>query len=121
MLANNHVLDWGYRGFAETLSSLTGAGLAVAGAGPDLDAALTPAALPLPGAGRVLVLACGLQSSGIPAAWAATATRPGVHLLPDLSSASVNHIATILGGHHLQQVSHTRRLDLEAADGQAVA
>ena len=96
VLANNHVLDWGYQGMAETLSSLSGAGLAIAGAGADIEAAQTPAALPLPGSGRVLVLACGLQSSGIPAAWAATGTRPGVHLLPELSHSTVTHIASII-------------------------
>jgi poly-gamma-glutamate synthesis protein (capsule biosynthesis protein) len=96
VLANNHVLDWGYQGFAETLSSLSGAGLTIAGAGQDLEAALTPAALPLPGTGRVLVLACGLQNSGIPPAWAATATRPGVNLLPDLSQSTVNHVAATI-------------------------
>ena len=96
VLANNHVLDWGYQGLAETLASLSGAGLAIAGAGTDIEAARTPAALPLPGNGRVLVLACGLQSSGIPAAWAATGTRPGVYLLPDLTHATVNDIASII-------------------------
>ncbi|MGY5100921.1 CapA family protein, partial [Streptomyces sp. 900105245] len=34
-LANNHVLDFGTRGLADTLDSLTAAGLRTAGAGPD--------------------------------------------------------------------------------------
>jgi poly-gamma-glutamate capsule biosynthesis protein CapA/YwtB (metallophosphatase superfamily) len=35
-LANNHVLDFGRRGLAETLDTLAGAGLPVAGAGRDV-------------------------------------------------------------------------------------
>ena len=96
VLANNHVLDWSYPGFEETLASLSGAGLVIAGAGIDIESAQSPATLPLPGQGRVLVLACGLQSSGIPAAWAATATRPGVNLLPDLSRSTAGHVAAII-------------------------
>ena len=96
VLANNHILDWGYQGLAETLTSLSGAGLAIAGAGTDIETAQTPAALPLTGNGRLLVLACGLQSSGIPVTWAATDTRPGIHLLPDLSHSTVNHVASII-------------------------
>ena len=38
-LANNHTLDWGYPGLAETLSTLQSAGLRFAGAGPDRVAA----------------------------------------------------------------------------------
>lgn len=96
VLANNHVLDWGYPGFEETLDSLSGAGLTVAGAGPDLESAQAPATLALPGDGRLRVLACGLQNSGIPAAWAATAARPGVNLLPDLSRATVSRISAAI-------------------------
>ena len=33
-LANNHVLDWGYRGLEETLQTLDGAGVACAGVFP---------------------------------------------------------------------------------------
>ena len=93
VLANNHVLDWSYPGLEETLTSLAQAGLACVGAGPDLELARAPATLALPGHGRVLVFACGLQSSGIPATWAATGTRPGIHLLPDLSARTVSDIA----------------------------
>jgi poly-gamma-glutamate capsule biosynthesis protein CapA/YwtB (metallophosphatase superfamily) len=93
VLANNHVLDWSYPGLEETLASLAQAGLASAGAGQNLEQAKAPVSLALPGHGRVLVFACGLQSSGIPASWAATATRPGVNLLPDLSVRTVGDIA----------------------------
>jgi poly-gamma-glutamate synthesis protein (capsule biosynthesis protein) len=97
VLANNHVLDWGGPGLAETLASLEDAGIRHAGAGPDLAAARSPAVLAVPGLARgearVLVFAFGSESSGIGRAWAATATRPGVNLLPDLSDATVTAVA----------------------------
>jgi poly-gamma-glutamate synthesis protein (capsule biosynthesis protein) len=89
-LANNHVLDFGRAGLEETLAALAGAGLTAAGAGRDAAAAWQPAAVPLRGGGRVLVFSCGTASSGIPPAWAATATRPGVSFLPTLSGAAAD-------------------------------
>ena len=99
VLANNHVLDWSYPGLEETLSSLARAGLATVGAGADRTAAQAPAVLALPGRGRVLVFAGGLRSSGIPAGWAATNDRPGVHLLEDLSDRTVREIANTVHAH----------------------
>jgi poly-gamma-glutamate capsule biosynthesis protein CapA/YwtB (metallophosphatase superfamily) len=46
-LANNHVLDWGYRGLAQTLATLDRAGIQHAGAGADTEEAEAPAILPL--------------------------------------------------------------------------
>lgn len=43
-----------------------------------------------PGGGRALVFSCGTASSGIPPGWAATATRPGVDLLPSLFLATAD-------------------------------
>ena len=40
VLANNHVLDWGYAGLDETVRTLERAGVKTAGAGRDLDQAL---------------------------------------------------------------------------------
>ncbi len=88
-LANNHVLDWGYDGLKETLLTLEKAGIKTAGAGPDLDSAEAPAVIEAPGKGRVIVFSCGLESSGIPANWAADENRPGVNLLPDLSDRTL--------------------------------
>ncbi len=86
-LANNHVLDFGRTGLRETIDALAGAGTRAAGAGRDAAAARQPAAIPVPGRGRTVVFSCGLASSGIPADWAATASQPGVDLLPGLSEA----------------------------------
>ncbi|MGD2112849.1 MAG: CapA family protein [Gammaproteobacteria bacterium] len=94
VLANNHVLDWNYPGFDETLATLGQAGLASTGAGADHTAAQAPAVLPVARGGRVLVFAAGLPSSGIPSRWAATAARSGVNLLADLSDVSVEAFAT---------------------------
>lgn len=93
VLANNHVLDWGYAGLAETLETLRRAGLQRAGAGRDRAEAAAPAVLPVAGKSRVLVFAYGAQSSGIPPDWAAAAGLPGVNLLPDLSPATLQQIA----------------------------
>lgn len=87
-LANNHVLDWGYDGLAETLRTLDAAALTHAGAGPHAAAAAAPAVLDVPGKGRVLVFSLGSTTSGIPWEWRATADRAGVNLLADLSAES---------------------------------
>src|SRR5581483_9754034 len=84
-LANNHIMDWGYAGLDETLRALDAAGIRHAGAGPTMAEAMTPAILHIPGKGRVLLFSVGSTTSGIPDEWAASATRAGVNLLPDLS------------------------------------
>jgi len=92
VLANNHVLDWGYDGLTETLLTLKSAGIRSAGAGADLEEATAPAVVPA-GKGRVIVLSFGVSSSGIPGSWGATVTRGGVNLLPDLSEQAVKRVA----------------------------
>jgi poly-gamma-glutamate capsule biosynthesis protein CapA/YwtB (metallophosphatase superfamily) len=89
-LANNHVLDFGSRGLADTVQALAGAGLRATGAGPDCAAARRPAAVPVRGGGRAVIVSCGTASAGIPPGWAAGPGRPGVNLLPDLSPAAAD-------------------------------
>ena len=96
VLANNHVLDWGRGGLAETLESLARAGIRSAGAGPDLRAAQAPAVLAVGAESRVLVFAFGATDAGIPEDWSAVADRAGVHLLPDFSGRTVEHIAGLV-------------------------
>ena len=91
-LANNHVLDFGRTGLAETLAALDNAGLATAGAGRDAAAAWRPATVPLPAGGRVLVFSYGTASSGIPPDWAAATARPGVSFLPRLSGSAADTV-----------------------------
>lgn len=91
VLANNHVLDWGLAGLLETLATLERHHIRIAGAGRDLQAARSPASLDVPGKGRVLVIAMGSPSSGIPRNWAAGPDRAGINLTdltePDVETA----------------------------------
>lgn len=93
VLANNHVLDWGRSGLAETLDVLRAAGLRTAGAGRNRAEAQAPATIRLARGGRVLVAAYGMPSSGVPADWTATADSPGIAVLEDLSGRSVDRVA----------------------------
>jgi poly-gamma-glutamate capsule biosynthesis protein CapA/YwtB (metallophosphatase superfamily) len=72
-LANNHALDYGETALADTLASLSAAGIAVTGAGADLEQARAPAMLQADG---LTVAIAGLTDH--PAEFAATADRPGV-------------------------------------------
>ncbi|MBK4737598.1 CapA family protein [Noviherbaspirillum pedocola] len=92
VLANNHVIDWGYQGLDDTLRSLHQAGITTAGAGCDAEEAAAPAVLDVPGKGRVLVFACALGDCGVPEAWRAGKARPGVNLLRDLDARNMQSI-----------------------------
>jgi poly-gamma-glutamate synthesis protein (capsule biosynthesis protein) len=96
VLANNHMLDWGRAGLLQTVETLRRVGVATAGAGRDRKEAEAPAVLPSPGKGRVIILAFGSTTSGIPRNWAAAEHRPGVNLLEDLSAATARRIARIV-------------------------
>jgi poly-gamma-glutamate synthesis protein (capsule biosynthesis protein) len=97
VLANNHVLDWGYAGLTETLNTLHDANIKTTGAGTDSAAAEAPAIMALPGKGRVIVYALAHESSGVTADWGATKDRSGVNLLRDFSSATIEHLAAQTG------------------------
>lgn len=92
VLANNHVLDWGYKGLTETLQTLQSVNLKMAGAGRNAEEAEAPAVMNVEGKGRVVVFSFGMASSGVTTDWAARIDRPGVNLLPDLSSKSIDRI-----------------------------
>jgi poly-gamma-glutamate capsule biosynthesis protein CapA/YwtB (metallophosphatase superfamily) len=111
-LANNHVLDWGYEGLAETLATLDEAGIRHAGAGNNLEQAQAPAILhpcpmtqatghepritdhgPRATDQHILVFAFGSITSGIPQEWAAGPRQPGVNLLEDLSESAAQRLA----------------------------
>ncbi len=93
VLANNHVLDWGRPGLAETISTLRKTGIQPAGAGKHLAEAWEPGVIKVSGCARVLVFGAGTTDSGIERDWAATDSRAGVALLPDLSSSTVTYVA----------------------------
>jgi poly-gamma-glutamate capsule biosynthesis protein CapA/YwtB (metallophosphatase superfamily) len=94
VLANNHVLDWGYTGLAETLDTLRTAGIRTVGAGRDDAEAAAPATIELSNGNRVVVFAFDMASAGVPEDWAATAGHAGVNLLRDLSGRAVARIAS---------------------------
>jgi poly-gamma-glutamate capsule biosynthesis protein CapA/YwtB (metallophosphatase superfamily) len=92
VLANNHVLDYGRAGLDETIVTLTGAGLKVAGAGASIDQARKPAIVNRGDRGRILVFAVAAENSGVPKTWAATATSSGVDLLHDFSDTTADEL-----------------------------
>jgi poly-gamma-glutamate synthesis protein (capsule biosynthesis protein) len=95
-LANNHVLDWGYAGLAETIETLTKQHIGFAGAGKNRNDAEAPAIVDLGGKARLVVFSYVAETSGVPDAWAATNDRPGVNLLPDLSLDTAHHIRDLV-------------------------
>lgn len=99
-LANNHVLDWGYAGFSETLQTLDSVGIAHPGAGRNAVEAGSPAVIAVPSKGRILVYSFGDTTSGIPREWAATVDRAGVNLLKDLSADTARNITQALQVKH---------------------
>ena len=96
VLANNHVLDWGPIGLEDTLAALSGNGLRFAGAGHSDRDAMNPATIDLGSKGRVLIYAMAATDSGVSRSWAAAPGKPGVNLLDDLSTGSVEAIASLV-------------------------
>ena len=97
VLANNHVIDWGYAGLEDTLDALAKAGIGTAGAGRNDAEAAKPAVIDVAGRGRAVVIGLGTSSSGIPRSWAASPDRAGVNLIGDLSRRAATAIAGKLG------------------------
>jgi poly-gamma-glutamate synthesis protein (capsule biosynthesis protein) len=98
-LANNHVLDWGTDGLAETLGTLRRAGLATAGAGANREQAQRPAALEIGEDVRILVFSFAVTSSGVPSVWRAAPEGAGIWLLDDLSDEAVDEVAAVVSGY----------------------
>jgi poly-gamma-glutamate capsule biosynthesis protein CapA/YwtB (metallophosphatase superfamily) len=96
VLANNHVLDWHYRGLAQTLDTLHAASIASSGAGRGADRAAAPAIIPTRAVQRVLIFAFATPDSGTPRAWAAADERPGVNLLADYSARTVAEVVAVV-------------------------
>ncbi len=97
-LANNHVLDWGRSGLAETLTTLRNSGIRTAGAGRNAIEAAAPAVIDISQGIRVLVFGYGTENSGVLRGWRATRVRSGVNLI-DLSPRSVEVIAQQVAAH----------------------
>lgn len=93
VLANNHAMDWGRAGLAETLDTLRRAGMRTAGAGRDAVEAASPAVVEFPGGGRLLVFAYGSETAGVPANWAAAKDRAGVNYIDSPTARAADAIA----------------------------
>lgn len=98
VLANNHVLDWGAQGLLETLRALREARIGTVGAGANREQAARPLVLDVGAKARVLVIAFGSTTSGIPSSWAASETRPGVNLLPEHPDLAVAQVKSSVRG-----------------------
>jgi poly-gamma-glutamate capsule biosynthesis protein CapA/YwtB (metallophosphatase superfamily) len=96
-LANNHVMDWGYIGLTETMTTLAMANIARAGVGRNLAAASLPAILTVPKKGRVIVLSFTMVSGHTFPEWAAESEKPGVHLIK-ASSRGVDDVKRAVAG-----------------------
>ena len=96
VLANNHVLDWGIPGLAETLDTLANVNIRVAGAGRTQAEAEAPAVVDVSENERFLVFAFGGHDSGIPRGWQAGAAAPGVNWLGDYSAHTADCIGDLV-------------------------
>jgi len=85
-LANNHILDFGRRGLTDTVAALSKAQIQGIGAGADLYAARSPAAVVSGGQHRILIASVATTSSGVAESWAAHRDQPGVWLIRDPSA-----------------------------------
>jgi len=85
-LGNNHALDYGRVGLADSLDAARLAGMAVIGAGSDEAQAYAPHVVTVRGV-RVAVLAMS-QIHTLAAQWAPTASRSGVAMAHDLARAA---------------------------------
>lgn len=93
-LANNHVLDWSESGLFDTLDTLRKLGIGFTGAGRNDAEAAVPLVSDIDGRGRVLTVAFGDWSSGIPENWRAAPRRPGVNMLPHEASRAVEIVTS---------------------------
>jgi Bacterial capsule synthesis protein PGA_cap len=84
-LANNHTLDYGQVGLADTLAAAASANFPVFGAGRDVAAAYAPWTTEVRGT-RIAILGFS-QVQELASAWAATPTRPGIAMAWDVDRA----------------------------------
>lgn len=80
-LANNHSLDWGYRGLKESIESLRSNKIYPLGAGDTRTDAEKPYIKKISNSQRLLVFAFGSPSSGVYPSWAASSKQAGLAYL----------------------------------------
>lgn len=99
-LANNHILDFGYRGLTETCDVLAAAEIKGVGAGANIAAAQRLAEITLRDDRRVIIGSVATESSGVRESWAAARDRPGVWLIRDPSHrAAADEVAAHVLAH----------------------
>lgn len=119
-LANNHSLDYGPQGLADTEAALRAHGIAAVGAGADGRAARAPAILEVRGK-RFGFLAYSLT---LPENFFATDTRPGTafgneeHVRADVAALK-NHVDFVLVSFHWGQEGKTELRDYQMRVGRA--
>ncbi len=89
-LANNHTLDYGQVGLADTLAAAATSGVPIVGAGVNADAAYAPWITTVKGV-RIAVLAFS-QITELASTWAATDSRPGLAMA--ITDAQIERAAT---------------------------
>jgi len=119
-LANNHSLDYGPQGLADTQAALRAHGIAAVGAGAEGRAARAPAILEVRGK-RFGFLAYSLT---LPENFFATDTRPGTafgneeHVRADVAALK-NHVDFVLVSFHWGQEGKTELRDYQMRVGRA--
>ena len=110
-LAKNHVLDWGYDGLQETLSTLRGADILCCGAGENAITAWKPAVIEIPDKEcRVFIFGVGSESSGCPSDWNATEKKAGIAMVDPYD---INDIPVIMN--HVKKHVNEYRAQYESA------
>jgi poly-gamma-glutamate synthesis protein (capsule biosynthesis protein) len=77
-MANNHALDYGPVGLADTFDAIEQSGMPVLGLGPDAAAAFRPHLTSINGQRIAIFAATDWLEPGLVSQWAATDTRPGL-------------------------------------------
>ena len=104
-LANNHTLDYGAEGLADTMTALSSAGILHVGAGMDLAAARRAAVMTIDGQ-RIAFLGYAMT---LPDTFYATSTRPGTafghesHVRADVAAARARADIVIVSFHWGQE------------------
>ncbi len=83
-MANNHGVDYGAQGLADSLAAQAKSPIPVIGIGPDENAAFAPAMLTAKGH-KVAVIGATQVNDRTMQAWSATATKPGVASARDVT------------------------------------
>ena len=107
-VAGNHCLDWGYEGFADTLSHMAAAGVETCGGGNSIIPASKPSVLNRDGI-DIAFIAC---SSILPEGYWATNTRAGC--MPMRAHTIYEQVETDQPGTPARIITHPHRQDLAA-------